>query len=375
MEQTLVLQDVEGKVVRTFNWSGNPVQVVRRQDTRRLELVEDISDLEDQEIPFENLGSVTQEELSQRPLIVGSLGRLSFVDTVKSTHLDLQNPVEGKKAWRLTWLVLGILFGGALIGMQFVPLSTAKIEEELKQQVVRIVKNITKPDPVKVQPTGTVTENTPKHVPTKTVSIKRMGALSALGSLKTGKQKAGLDLGAAQTSAGPGLGGSAGSGGIQTSIYAKGLVSAPLGAGGNVNGAGGYGTKGKGGGQAGYGSLSLVGSSGASSLPLGAEATVAKGLDHDQIAAVINRNLGQVRFCYEQALQSDPTIKGRVTMGFTIGGNGLIKAAEVENSSLNSKSAEECIVLRLKTWKFPLPEGGVDVKVSYPFVLRRAGQG
>jgi hypothetical protein len=32
-------------------------------------------------------------------------------------------------------------------------------------------------------------------------------------------------------------------------------------------------------------------------------------------------------------------------------------------------------MMRLKTWKFPLPEGGVDVKVSYPFILRRAGQG
>ncbi|RYZ78956.1 MAG: AgmX/PglI C-terminal domain-containing protein [Proteobacteria bacterium] len=43
--------------------------------------------------------------------------------------------------------------------------------------------------------------------------------------------------------------------------------------------------------------------------------------------------------------------------------------------SMNSKIIEDCIVMRLKTWQFPLPQGGVDVKVSYPFVLRRAGQG
>jgi hypothetical protein len=148
-----------------------------------------------------------------------------------------------------------------------------------------------------------------------------------------------------------------------------------LGAGGNVQGAGGYGTKGKGGGQSGYGKLSLTGSSGAMPIPLGQEASVAKGLDKDMIAAVIQKNLGQVRFCYEQGLQSDAKLSGRVAIDFTIGGNGLVKTAGVENTTLNSKMIEDCLVMRLKTWKFPLPEGGVDVKVSYPFVLRRSGQG
>jgi hypothetical protein len=52
-----------------------------------------------------------------------------------------------------------------------------------------------------------------------------------------------------------------------------------------------------------------------------------------------------------------------------------VKTADIENTSINSKIIEDCIVMRLKTWQFPLPQGGVDVKVSYPFVLRRAGQG
>jgi hypothetical protein len=308
MEQRLVLQDIEGKVVRAFQW----------------------------------------------------------------TELDAKSPEENKKIWRNILFLMAFLSVVWVGVLSKVPHSMPKIEEELKQQVVKIVKNLTKAEPT-VQPRGTITDSQAK--PTKTVSIKRMGALSALGSLQTGKQKSGLNLGAAQTTAGPGLGGNAGSGGVQTNIYAKGITSAALGAGGNVQGAGGYGTKGKGGGQAGYGQLSLVGSSGASSLPLGAEASVAQGLDRDQIAAVINRNLGQVRFCYEQGLQSDPSLSGRVSVDFTIGGNGLVKAAAIGNSTMNAKAVEDCLVLRLKTWKFPLPEGGVDVKVSYPFVLRRTGQG
>jgi hypothetical protein len=371
MEQKLVLQDVEGKVVRAFQWSGQPVQVIRRQDTRRLELVENLNELEEQNISYENLGELNNE-VKKNPLLVGALGQLKFVDAVKDTTVDAKNPDENKKIWRATLAMLLLLSVAWVAMLSKIPLTMPKIEEELKQQVVKIVKNIQKKEVIE-QPRGTVNDTQPK--PTKTVSIKRMGALSALGSLKSGKQKSGLNLGAAQTTAGPGLGGTQGSGGVQTNIYAKGITSAALGAGGNVQGAGGYGTKGKGGGQAGYGQLSLVGSTGASSLPLGAEATIAKGLDRDQIAAVINRNLGQVRFCYEQGLQSDPSLNGRVSIDFTIGGNGLVKAADVGSTTLNAKAVEDCLVLRLKTWKFPLPEGGVDVKVSYPFVLRRTGQG
>jgi hypothetical protein len=162
---------------------------------------------------------------------------------------------------------------------------------------------------------------------------------------------------------------------VQTTLYGKGLVAAPIGAGSNMEGGGGYGTKGKGGGQAGYGKLSLIGSAGTSAIPLGKEALVEGGLDRDLIAEVINRNMGQIRFCYEQALQGDPGLAGRVAVGFTIGGNGQVKIAGVESTTLNSKLVEDCILLRLKSWKFPMPSGGVDVKVSYPFVLRRAGQG
>jgi hypothetical protein len=162
---------------------------------------------------------------------------------------------------------------------------------------------------------------------------------------------------------------------VQTSIYAKGITSAPLGAGANMAGGGGYGTKGKGGGQAGYGKLSMVGSAGNMPVPLGKEALIDGGLDMDAVSEVIRRNMNQVRFCYEQGLQTDPSLNGRVGMGFTIGANGQVKVAGVESTTLNSKQIEECVVMRLKSWKFPLPSNGVDVKVSYPFLFNRTGNG
>lgn len=377
MDKNIVLEDNEGKVVRVFAWDGGAAKVIRRSDTSRLELVKDTSVLEHKKIIFQELGQIDEGFTNKKPYLVGSLGHLKIMESTVLTHTNVENENESDRNWWLSLAAMLLLFSVGFGILKFAPETTPKLEEELKQQVVKIVKNLPKPETVKVQQKNVQkTEvTTAKVAPSKIAGLKRMGALSALGSLSTGKNKGGLDIGAAQSSAGPGLGGTQGSGGMQTSLYAKGLVGSALGAGNNVNGAGGYGTKGKGGGQAGYGKLALTGSSGAMPIPLGAEASVASGLDRDQIAAVINRNLGQVRFCYEQGLQDNTGLNGRVAVAFVIGGSGLVKTAKVDSSSLNAKAVEDCIVMRLKTWKFPVPEGGVDVEVTYPFVLRRSGQG
>ncbi len=376
MDTQLVLQDNEGNTVRTFSWDKKPARVIRRSDTRRLEVRKEVESLEQRRIDFEDLGEISAEQLRMNGFSVGALGHLKLVTEVGPVAGNIEDGKENKQHWYITIGAVALMFVGVMGIIRMAPKETPKIEEELKQHLVQIVKHIKKPEPVRLQNhTNMQQETVAKTIQQKSQSIKRMGALSALGSLSNSKQKGGLDLSATQTTAGPGLGGTEGSGGVQTSLYAKGMVSAPLGAGGNVQGAGGYGTKGKGGGQAGYGKLSLTGSSGAMPIPLGQEASVARGLDKDMIAAVIQKNMGQIRFCYEQGLQSDAKLSGRVAIDFTIGANGLVKAAGIENTTLNSKMIEDCMVMRLKTWQFPLPEGGVDVKVSYPFVLRRSGQG
>lgn len=377
MEKRLVLEDHNGTVLRAFNWTGESGEVIRRGDTRRLEIVPNTEHLSKKKIPFEKLGQVTKQDLANKPFLVGKLGHLKMVEEVGATLKDQGRDAETERRWYMILaavMLLTILF---MTYIRTLPTMTAKMEQNLKQEVVKIIKSIPPKPKVEMQK---ITNQNKEVAQTKTVTktantLKRMGALAVLGSLSKGKQKGGVDLGAVNTSAGPGLGGTQGSGGVQTSLYGKGVVAAPVGVGGNIQGAGGYGTKGKGGGQAGYGKLSLVGSAGTSSMALAQEATVASGLDRDQIAAVINRNLGQVRFCYEQGLQGDPNLNGRVAIAFTIGGNGAVKAASVDNTTINSKAIEDCIVMRLKTWQFPLPQGGVDVKVTYPFVLRRAGQG
>jgi len=378
--KSLAFENNDGVVVRTLAWpegESDTLTVVRRKDTRRVELMASTKALESKRVKFDTLATVSRADMKNGEFKIAGVGRLALMSATAAT-LKNEAPSKEESYWRSS---VAMVIVGCAVFMSILmtrPKDNPKIEAELKQQVVQILKRIkVQPKPVPQQVADSRVE-TPKQTVkpvNKTASIKRMGALAVFGSMKTGSQKGGVNLGAVNTTAGPGLGGNAGSGGVQTSIYSKGLVAAPLGAGGNMQGGGGYGTKGKGGGQAGYGQLSLVGSAGTSPIPLGREAIVGGGLDRDLIADVINRNLGQIRFCYEQGLQGDPALAGRVAVDFTIGGQGQVKVAAVGSTTLNSKLVEDCILLRLKTWKFPLPEGGSDVKVSYPFALRRTGQG
>lgn len=377
MNLKLVIEDSSGNITRQIPVTSDKAHVIQRMDTRRLEVVTDTSGLESKKIKFSTIASLDFEEMKGQSIPLGSFGSMRVVSEILEVPKDGELVVDDKRDQRASLAFAAAVFLLMISIINFAPKESEKVNEELKQQVVKIVQTKEmKRQAVAPSVNSNVSDPTATKMPTKRAElVKRSGALSALGSLKSGKQRGGLNLGAVNTTAGVGLGGTGGSGGVQTSLYGKGITSAPLGSGANIAGGGGYGTKGKGGGQAGYGSLSLVGAAGGAPVPLGAEAEVAAGLDRSAIDEVIRRNLGQVRFCYEQALQGTPSLSGRVAMGFTIGGNGLVKSAQVESSSMANKGVEDCITMRLKTWKFPVPQGGVDVKVTYPFVLRRQGQG
>lgn len=373
-DQKLLLTDKDNKLVRIFA-TGNTTKatLIRRHDSRRMELADELTNLESQGINFDIIKTINFVALRKNPEFIPGFGKLQFQADVPVTQMNIPPTAENTSEWKRimgTTAVIALIFTTLV---SFIPRdqkNSKTTEEELREHVVKVIKKY----PVRSQLTRAQIQR-PTSNTKQRAAVSRMGALSVLGSLTNAMaSRGGIKINAIETSAGPGRGGGkAGSGGVQTALYGKGLVAAPVGPGANINGAGGYGTKGKGGGQAGYGELSLVGSSGSSFVPLGSEATVEGGLDRDMIAAVIQKNMGQVRFCYEQGLQMNPQLTGRLAVDFTINGSGSVETSKVGNSTLNAQAVEQCILMRLKTWKFPSPAGGVVVKVSYPFLLKRVG--
>lgn len=393
----LVIENSRGQVVRTIHWEQSHLVVYVNQDTGRVEVANDQTELRDVDFAYTVLGQVDRSHLEKSPFPIQDRGQLRLAgqdDKVANlVFLENENPEELKKISKWTAITHAVLALLLLIGSfvfrtiqpEVPPVVTVFRQETLEKPKVvkmaekkiikqnfkaRVSNRTVKPKQV----VKTVARKRPSPVRTQ-VSVSKVGALGALGGMANGlKGSAGFNVNATNASLGTGLKeiGKGGAGGFERAAHGKALVSGPVGTGG-AKGSGGYATRGKGGGRPGYGTMSMVGGSSGYYLPLEEEALIEGGLDKDQIAAVIQRHLGEVIYCYEKGLQVQSSLSGRVAMHWVIGPQGNVGIANVQQSSLKSAAVEGCILNRLRTWKFPKPYGGVNVKVTYPFVLRRVG--
>ncbi|HEX8701642.1 MAG TPA: adventurous gliding motility protein GltG [Myxococcaceae bacterium] len=145
---------------------------------------------------------------------------------------------------------------------------------------------------------------------------------------------------------------------------------------GDTIGIGGIGTKGRGGGTASYGSgVGVLG--GKQSVDVGitsSEPLVMGSLDKELIRQVIQRNRGQIRFCYESQLTKYPKLSGKVAVKFVINAEGSVVSSSVAQSTAGNAELETCVAGRVRTWLFPKPKGGGVVVVTYPFIFKASGE-
>lgn len=131
-------------------------------------------------------------------------------------------------------------------------------------------------------------------------------------------------------------------------------------------------TGGLGGGKStsGMGTLS-AGSTGQANVGLIEDETeVSGGLDKEVIAQYIKSQLGQILYCYERQLSANPNLYGKVSVKFTIGATGGIETQTISDTTLKSPPVESCILHKISNWKFPTPQGGTRVVVTYPFLFK-----
>ncbi len=150
-----------------------------------------------------------------------------------------------------------------------------------------------------------------------------------------------------------------------------------------VNVASGTGRTSRGEGTGGAGSAASIGgiaTSGGGQVGLGgkkearvaavkAEAPEVDGsLDGDAIAKVVRARLRSIQDCYEKELKRDASLTGKIEIEFTIGAGGEVEDARVSSNKMGSAAVGDCIVSRVRRWRFPQPDGG-RVTVNYPFIF------
>jgi TonB family protein len=205
--------------------------------------------------------------------------------------------------------------------------------------------------------------------------MKKVMSAGLLGAMANGKASDIFQPGGLGTGINDALGGIKRGGGLGDAHGVGGFGARGTGAGGGGNalGIGGVGTKGAGPGGGGYGAIDLHGRGKDMVRVIPGKTTVVGGLDKDVIAKIIRRHQNEIRYCYEQELNKDPDLAGKVGVQFVIDPTGSVSDASVSETTLANATTESCMLSRIRRWKFPEPKGGGIVTVTFPWIFKPAG--
>ena len=117
-------------------------------------------------------------------------------------------------------------------------------------------------------------------------------------------------------------------------------------------------------------------------LPCGAECVTATGeaarhigsLDKEVIRAVIRAHLVEVRECYDAIGRTQPSARGRSAIKFGISPSGAVQTSCLVATDLGAPAVDACVLERALNWRFPAPDGGGWVIVTYPFTFERPAE-
>ncbi len=126
-------------------------------------------------------------------------------------------------------------------------------------------------------------------------------------------------------------------------------------------------THGRGGGESGVGDSGLGNRKGTKIVSVGVAENFHGSIDPEAIRRVIMSQLRVIRTCYERELNRNPDLFGKLVLEWTIGEQGRILSVGTKSSELGNTNVAECVMSRLKTWKFPEPPPNEQVTVAYPF--------
>jgi len=99
------------------------------------------------------------------------------------------------------------------------------------------------------------------------------------------------------------------------------------------------------------------------------QGTGTSGCDKNDIAARVRASGSALVECYTRELQSEPRLKGTVTVQFRIEKDGRTTRIVTVKNTLRRPRVVECIRATLARLSFPMPDRGICV-IEWPFVFR-----
>lgn len=91
--------------------------------------------------------------------------------------------------------------------------------------------------------------------------------------------------------------------------------------------------------------------------------------DENQVTATVRKYTGQLQYCYEKVLKVDPTLEGRVEVGWRVQGGLVVGSPFVIANTTGNGELADCVVKKIRRWEFP-PD--VEGEISaWPFLFQQ----
>lgn len=92
-----------------------------------------------------------------------------------------------------------------------------------------------------------------------------------------------------------------------------------------------------------------------------AVSTTSGGCDRGDISKQVRSRTASIRACYETRLMARPDLHGKVTVRWTIDGEGRVRDATSTHNTVDDPMVGDCVLRAFRTLRFTKPEAGVCV--------------
>ena len=92
------------------------------------------------------------------------------------------------------------------------------------------------------------------------------------------------------------------------------------------------------------------------------------GCDKGDISKNVRARAASLRACYETQLMAKPDLAGKVTVQWTITGDGSVSSDKITDDTMKNGAVTDCVLRTIRRIRFMKPEAGVCV-IQWPFVF------
>lgn len=91
-------------------------------------------------------------------------------------------------------------------------------------------------------------------------------------------------------------------------------------------------------------------------------------LTADVFEETVQDKSGDVTDCYAKAKETRPDLAGKLSLDFTIGGDGSVTDVKTDpGSTINDADLNACVLEKTKSWKFPRTRDGNPMTLPFSF--------